>query len=294
MEHMRFFPQLSNRWRLFKRDRGIARAEAELTSRSRQGQDWIARPHGLPRGLTVSLTSYPKRYETLSLTLQCLLLQTARPDRVVLWLAKGDEDALPTQVKELRPYGLEIRTCTDTRSYKKIIPSLTAFPDDFIVTADDDVYYWPTWLEELIEAWHAYPGTAISHRAHRITLNSDGLPLPYIQWDRRIRHQMRSPLLLPTGVLGVLYDPKQFHPDVSRADLFMELAGSADDIWLWWMHRLCASCPQTLANGRVLEWHGSQVEQLQALNVHEGVNDTTIAAMIKRYGFPAPDEPTNA
>ncbi len=85
------------------------------------------RPHGLPGELIVSLTSYPPRFRTLDLTLRCLLTQTVRPDRVILWIAEADMAKLPPAVVALVEYGLDIRACKDTRSYKKIIPALAAF-----------------------------------------------------------------------------------------------------------------------------------------------------------------------
>ncbi|BAB51279.1 acyltransferase family protein [Mesorhizobium japonicum] len=92
------------------------------------------RPHGLPGELIVSLTSYPKRFPTLHLTLRCLLSQTIAPNRVILWLTAEDAAQLPASVTDLKCHGLEIRFCKDIRSYKKIIPTLLAFPSAYIVT----------------------------------------------------------------------------------------------------------------------------------------------------------------
>lgn len=284
---MKLFPELSERFRLFKLRMGQERARRELASRVEKGRNWRARPHGLPRGLVVSLTSYPPRYGTLLPTLQSLMFQTLRPDRLLLWLTRPDADGLPQEVLALAGEGLEIRLCEDLRSYNKIIPTLEAFPDQIVVTADDDVYYWPTWLEELVTAHTSTGDPVICHRAHLIAQDSNGRPLPYGEWNQRRKSDMRSPLLLPTGVLGVLYDPRIFHADVTRRDLFTRLCPTADDIWLYWMHRLNGSIPHLLrTRRRIIEWPGSQTAQLMRGNVREGGNDEAIAAMIRHYGFP--------
>src|SRR4051794_35363928 len=70
-------------------------------------------PHKLPLELIVSLTSYPARFSTLGLTLRGLLDQTVAPDRTILWVAEGDYDEIPDNVRELERFGLDIRPCAD-------------------------------------------------------------------------------------------------------------------------------------------------------------------------------------
>lgn len=102
-----------------------------------------ARPHGLPVPLVVSLTSYRPRFGTLALTLRSLLLQTVRPDAILLWIGHGDADAVPEEVRALCAHGVRIRTCEDLRCYTKLIPALREDPERCIVTVDDDTYYRP-------------------------------------------------------------------------------------------------------------------------------------------------------
>lgn len=104
----------------------------------------------LNRPLMINLTSFPARFETLHLTLKSLLLQDTHFDSLNLWLFAADIKKLPEQVLKLQDYGLSIKPVpADTRSYKKLIPALTEFPDAFHVTADDDIYYRENWLQEL-------------------------------------------------------------------------------------------------------------------------------------------------
>ena len=259
------------------------RAIAEITTRPRG----TGKAHGLPGPLIISLTSYAARFGTLSLTLKALLHQSIKPDHVVLWLDEEDEDRLPADVLALTSEGLEITTCPKWRSFTKIMPTLDAFPESFIVTADDDIYYPRDWLAGLVDGLSG--GAKIAcHRAHRVTLNAENLPRNYDDWAHNITHPERSPLVFLTGVMGVIYSPGVFHPDVSRQDLFSELCPSSDDVWLYWMHRLAGVEAQKIGSrSRILEWEGSQAQSLQLSNVAGSGNDRAIQAMLGKYGWPA-------
>lgn len=273
---------ISDAFRAFKHRRRLARARAEIAARP----DAPGRAHGLPAPLVVSLTSYPGRFATLGLTLQAILRQSVRPDRVILWLDDGHEALLPADMRALA--GLEVLTCPNWRSYKKIVPTLLAHPEAFVVTADDDVYYPADWLERLVAA--AGQGARVAcHRAHRITLR-DGLPAPYAQWRRNVDAPESSPLTFLTGVSGVIYAPRVLHPDVTRSDLFLRLAPRSDDVWLYWMHRLNGVQAQKIGGRiRILEWEGSQAQSLRTDNLQGTGNDRAVAAMIAHYGWPGAD-----
>lgn len=272
-------------WRAIKRRWRMARARAEVEARLREPP--MARPHGLPHPLVVSLTSYPARFPTLHLTLSALLLQTVRADATVLWLAEGDEAALPSEVLSLRARGLEVRLTRDLRSFKKVVPALAAFPEAAIVTADDDLYFPATWLADLVAA-AADPLAVPCHRAHRIGLGPTGDPLPYESWAKNVPRPERGPLVFPTGGTGTLFLPGSLHEDAGRAELFMELCPTSDDLWLWWMHRLAGRVAAKIGGPvRILEWPGSQGGNLRSVNLGDDAgNDRAVAALVGRYGLP--------
>ncbi|TMV42348.1 hypothetical protein FGG78_41895 [Thioclava sp. BHET1] len=94
-------------------------------------------------------------------------------------------------------------------------------------------------------------------------------------------------MLFPTGVMGVFYDPGVFHRDVARVDLFQRLCPFADDVWLYWMHRMTGSVPRLIAcKHRVFEWPEGQDRNLRSSNVGGAGNDAAIANMIEYYGWP--------
>lgn len=271
-------------FRRLKHRRRLARALREVAARP----DIPGRAHGLSSELVVSLTSYPARFPTLLPTLHAILRQSVQPDRVILWLDPGHENDLPPEVIALARTGggFDIRLCPEWRSYKKIVPTLLNHPDAHIVTADDDVWYPPDWLENLADA--ARGGARVAGlRAHRVTLQSDGGPAPYQDWQHNLDASDSGGLIFPTGVSGVIYAPGALHPDATRADLFTRLAPSADDVWLYWMQRMAGVEGRKIGGrARILEWEGSQTVSLRSANWQAEGNDRAIAALMAHYGWP--------
>lgn len=273
---------ISDVFRRLKHRQRQKRAIAEIDARPVEPGS----PHGLPAPLIVSLTSYPARFGTLAITLKAILRQSVRPDKVILWLAEGDEEYLPPEVAALKSEGLEVAVCPDWRSYKKIVPALLAYPDSYLVTADDDLYYMADWLDGLVRS--AAIGYRIAgHRAHRVSLNKNGVPCQYEEWQKNIKGPQQSHLVFLTGGMGTIYAPGALHSDVINPKLFMELCPSADDIWLYWMYRLSGIEAQKIGDRiRIVEWEGSQAENLRSVNLSGRGNDRAIQAMLRRYGWP--------
>jgi len=243
-----------------------------------------AKPHGLPSPLIISLTSYPARFGKLHLTLKCLLSQSIAAEKVILWIAHQDKAALTPAIMNLQKVRLEIAYCDDLKSYKKIIPTLQNHPDSFIVTADDDLYYWPTWLQELVESYNGNLKEVVCHRAHRIQLGKDGLALPYSQWDHEIESSPVSTLIFPTSGGGVLYMPNIFKNEVTNAKVFQDICPNADDVWLYWMMRLNSiSARKVGVITSLVNWPTTQRFALWQDNVDCGGNDKQFFAVAARY-----------
>lgn len=237
----------------------------------------------------ISLTSYPPRFGTLALTLRCLLSQNIKPDSVVLWIAEKDVEFLPYEVTRLIKKGLQIRTCVDLKSYKKIIPALVAFPNAFIVTADDDLYYDKRWLSTLVRSYDPNANEIVCHRCHRIGIGSTGADfIPYECWTFEIQESGASPLYFPTSGAGALYPPGTFPSDATDQTIFTDICPTADDVWLYWMASLGGK--QFRKVGRKIElyaWKNSQAVGLWANVNATGGNDIQINNMISKYGIPA-------
>jgi glycosyltransferase involved in cell wall biosynthesis len=246
------------------------------------------RPHGLSAELVVSLTSYPARFRTLSRTLNSLLRQSVKADRTVLWIAHSDFSQLPKAVTSLTGSSLEIRLCNDFRSYTKILPALDKFPGAYICTADDDLYYWPTWLEELIEGVDLSDHRIVTcHRAHQVTFDDGGGLKPYNQWVRMIQRGEESPFLFPTGCAGALYPPGILAHTPEDRDAAFTLCFDADDIWLYWVGRRNGAIYRMVGRGYGFHsWLSTRKGGLRDRNISLGGNDRQIQNMLKRYGLP--------
>lgn len=182
--------------------------------------------------LIVSLTSFPKRFSTLHLVIETLLRQTQKPDRIVLYLTASqvpDIEQLPNRLLALRKRGLEIRLCPDEiRSHTKYFYAMQEFPDDIVITVDDDLFYRSDLVESLLKHHEEHPGHIIANWVKRINSDTDR----YAWWPDVTDKPQSSYRFLLLGVSGVLYPPKSLHPDAFNADNIKALSLTADDVWL--------------------------------------------------------------
>lgn len=245
--------------------------------------------------LIVSLTSFPPRMSDIHYTLYSLLTQSIKPDEVILWLAREQfpnlEADVPQKVLELQKNGLTIKWCDDWRSYKKLIPSLLEYPDDIIITADDDVFYPANWLQKLYQQHLKYPRNVICHRCHRVTWNKNGDMLPYSKWPHNVTRSKPSFANFATGVGGILYPPHMMYKDVCNIELFKQLAPYADDIWFWAMEVLGGAKVKTfwgrmrkvrLVNAE-REMRDNAEQTLTQINIAQGGNDRQLKTVLDYY-----------
>lgn len=112
--------------------------------------------------IIVSLTSYGERLKNLPTVLDTIMCQTLRPDCVVLNLAH--EEQLPSALEEyiLRHDIIETFRVPDTKVYKKIIPTLQRYPDDCIISIDDDWLYSKEMIEDFVQVHLRHPDNPVS------------------------------------------------------------------------------------------------------------------------------------
>ncbi len=187
--------------------------------------------------LIVTLTSFPARIRYVHLCIKTLLNQTVKPDKVILWLAKEQfpdfELNLPKTLLKMKKNGLDIKWTNDVKSYKKLIPALKLYPNDILVTADDDVYYPRKWLKKLYCAWQKSQDSVHCLRAAKMHFKDNNLE----RSDTIVNNTYQYPSFLhqQTGVGGVLYPPGCLHDDVTNENIFMMIAPTNDDLWFWFM-----------------------------------------------------------
>ena len=189
--------------------------------------------------VVVSMTSFPAAIPYAAQAIRSILNGSVLPDKVVLYLtfSQFGKDGIPQELQRLADSTpiFEIRNYDrDIRSYRKLIPALTDFPDAVIVTVDDDVDYHRHMLRSLLQLHGQIPDAILAHRAKRMKPGK-----PYRQWSKyrwysfvlkKIHSGFRN---IQTGVGGVLYPPHSLKPEMLDVELFTKIAPTTDDIWFW-------------------------------------------------------------
>lgn len=244
--------------------------------------------------IIISLTSLPERIQDIHFTLYSLLNQKLKPEKVVLWLAEEQfpkkEAELPKTILNLKKNGLEIRWCEDLKSYKKLIPSLKEFPNKYIVTADDDLYYPKDWLENMWKQHEKYPNSIISTRARKIIFNENNEFTKYSQWRLSTHEEEPSYLNFPTNGAGTLFYPNSLSKDVLNQELFLKICDSSDDIWFWAMMILNKTKISVVEKPMYELTYVNVARELNILNQatlwetnKSGKNDTNFINVLKQF-----------
>lgn len=182
--------------------------------------------------IIVSLTTYGKRINDVAYSIESIMQQTLKANRIILWLGmEFQARRLPQLLMLQQKRGLEIHFCDDIRSYTKLVPALAIFPNDAIITIDDDLLYDIDVLERLILAHQEIPDCIHASRVHRMRLADDGHLFPYREWHLRCKETGIHKLNFLTGVGGVLYPPHCFDDEVFNQEVFLRDCKYADDVW---------------------------------------------------------------
>jgi len=236
----------------------------------------------------ISLTTFPQRIGRLWRVIECLLRQSVLPNQIILYLAKsqfqGELEDIPQNLLKYKNLGLLsiIFVDEDIRSHKKYYYALKEFPNDLIITVDDDIYYANNIVKDLIDLHNEYPNSICCLRGYEV-LKKDGHILPYKQWA--ILYEKCGPLfsIFHTSGGGTLYKKDFFTDEVFNMDIFMSHCSQADDIWLNVMAQL--SRTQTVRGSYYsnLLPVKSKSFALSTQNVASGGNDRQLRKLIDMY-----------
>lgn len=209
----------------------------------------------------VTLTSFPARTPRIWLVIETMLRQTVKPDMIVLWLSAKqfpDTDDIPESLRQLTVRGLTIELVPDDyRSHKKYHYCLKRYPNDHIITIDDDVFYDTHLVERMIEEHRKFPTAVITNKAHQMTFDTNGHLRPYSQWNFDTKEDSD---LFVIGAGANLYPAHCLHQMAADIDLAMRLTPTGDDIWLNAMARLI--------NTPIVHTPYYALEQLPVINRH--------------------------
>lgn len=235
--------------------------------------------------MAVCLTSYGARLRFVHYTIQSIANGDSRPEQIILWIGRSDAHLVTPQLRHLESRGLTIRLTEDYGAHTKYYPYCTSLSQAHgsplaLVTADDDIIYPTDWLRSIMQASaEDSEPTIVAHRAHQMKI-SDGVIYPYLSWALGAGTVQASYMNVATGVCGVYY-PLEFVLQVAnRWGLqFLDLAPSADDLWLHSRAVLLGIRTKQIARrpAHIKEHHPYPSESLAAVNVTGGCNDITIS-----------------
>lgn len=111
--------------------------------------------------IIVSLTTWSKRIGNIPVVLDTIFNQTMQPDLVVLNLAHGE--IIPKEIQQyIDSHNIEINRVPDTKVYKKLIPTLKKYPNDCVISIDDDWLYPQKMIADFMAIHKQYPFNPIS------------------------------------------------------------------------------------------------------------------------------------
>lgn len=242
--------------------------------------------------IIVSLTTYSKRIYDVHLTIESIMEQTMKANRIILWLDYSFENQpLPKALQLLQKRGLEIEYCKDIRSYKKLIPALKKFPDDAIITIDDDLIYDIDCLEKLIAAYKENPHYIYCNRHHRMLLDKKRKLLSYLQWEWESNNTEANIMNFPTTGAGTLFPPHAFDEEVFNESVFLDICKYADDVWFKAMAMKKGTLSKKVYthNPKGTEYFENEMVQdiaLSRINTQgEILNDKQIDAVFTKYNL---------
>jgi len=227
--------------------------------------------------IIVSLTTFPGRIHKIWIVIECMFRQRDKPDKIILWLSKdqfNDLKKLPNRLLLLRKRGLEIILCEgDLRSHKKYYYTLKKYPNDTLITIDDDFFYPSYLISDLLRLNRDYPNAICCERSHRISVNVNEIE-PYKSWSFMHKGTVPDFRIFQTSGGGTLYPPNSLGNYTLRDDIFMEYCQDADDVWLNMMAQMKNT--KTMKSDRsiqIIPIYFKNSQTLSAKNVELGQND---------------------
>lgn len=238
--------------------------------------------------IIISFTTIPERLDNLMLTLETLMEQSLKPNKIILYIYIEQfkdidvEEILGNFIKR----GLEVkRVSEDLRAHKKYFYSFQEFPNDLIITVDDDILYSKKMVELLYKGYQKYPNCIICMRAHGIKYSQNHFE-KYWDWEYEVVGKKTPKMdLIATGGAGTLYEPKQFSNEIYNKKNIIKLSLSADDLWLKAMQIInnIKVVKVTPLKGSVTVIIGSQEVALVNENVYNNQNDKVLSDLNKEY-----------
>lgn len=189
--------------------------------------------------IILSVTTYPARIWAVQYMLRSIYAQTMQPNKIVLYLSleqfpNGMSD-IPDELVELvnkEKLDIQFRP-DDLGAHKKYYYAFREFPNDLIITVDEDLIYPVDMISTLYESWKKYPKAVHASRTHLIAYDGNEI-IPYHEWPVEVdadygKEQFQ--VYATTGA-GTLYDPSLFKDYLYDTDAIKATYLRDDDMWM--------------------------------------------------------------
>ena len=185
--------------------------------------------------IILSMTTIPKRKDRLTDNLPAILNQSYKFDKLIINIddnLSDDDYDFYNALKKIDDR-IEINKAeAKWRSCNKLLPTLKKYPDDVIITVDDDIYYPKDTIKKLVEKWKEEPDCIIAHEINPIAISSDNKYVTYLN---------AFDIMLMQKEFGkyfsncCLFPPHVFDgTDLYDYDKMMECTnGTHDELWFW-------------------------------------------------------------
>lgn len=232
----------------------------------------------------VSLTSFPARIDNVWQVVECMMRQSYKPTKIILWLSKEQfplPNSIPQSLRKREGGVFEIRLVEgDIRSHKKYYYAAKCYPNALLFLIDDDIYYPTNILERTIKAHNKYPGAVIANYGYHIGYDKKGILKPYNSWPKEYHFSDSADLFFGSGG-GTLMCPAELHRELTNIDKAIKLAPIADDIWLNAIVKLSKKQIILLDNGMILSVYNKDNTSLASSNKGASLNDCQMEAVEK-------------
>lgn len=220
----------------------------------------------------VSLTSFRNRFEALDLTLMKLILVCPKGTNIVVNLYEDDWQDSEKIRNKFEKFAIFFnKVSKNYKSYLKLIPTMSTFPNKNIFTVDDDVIYSKRFMGKMcFLANQVNLKYIIGCRA--VLVNESDF---YINWVEVVEQGFFNRDGFVTGVGGVIYPASWTSFTDQEMKFAMQLCSSNDDIWFHFK-RQAHKIPLFICNTRfrkINNWPHSQEIALWRTNVTKGVFD---------------------
>lgn len=237
------------------------------------------------KGLIVSLTSFPARIDNVWQVVECMLRQSVRPEKIILWLSEQqfpNEESLPKSLRERIGDVFEVRFVSgDIRSHKKYYYAAREYGDKLVFLIDDDIYYPTDIIERSLAVYKK--NSVVCNYSREIVYDDNGKHLSYAKWQDNLKPRQGKDVFLGTGG-GTLLKFSDMYSDVTNIDLALSLTPTADDVWINSMIRLANLDIVSISNGFFLPIESNSRESLYSINLGQDMNDKQIEAVENHYG----------